>query len=80
MMTVARQPLDAKAAPSSQSLQPCTCSMMRSAAMSFLTQKKHEAQATTASSRMSRQESEKELAKLQVELVRLQSWIQAKRA
>jgi polyphosphate kinase 2 (PPK2 family) len=43
-------------------------------------QKKHEAEATTASGKMSRKEFEEELAKLQVELVRLQSWIQAKRA
>jgi polyphosphate kinase len=42
--------------------------------------KKHEAEATTASGKMSRKEFEKELAKLQVELVRLQSWVQAKRA
>ena len=43
-------------------------------------QEKHKAEATTASGKMSRKEFEKELAKLQVELVRLQSWIQAKRA
>ena len=44
-------------------------------------QKKHEAtEATTASGKMSRKEFEKELAKLQVELVRLQTWVQAKRA
>jgi hypothetical protein len=37
-------------------------------------QKKHEAtEATTASGKMSRKEFEKELAKLQVELVRLQT-------
>jgi polyphosphate kinase 2 (PPK2 family) len=42
--------------------------------------KKREAEATTASGKMSRKEFEKELAKLQVELVRLQSWVQAKRA
>ena len=42
-------------------------------------QKKHEAEATTASGKMSRKEFEKELAKLQVELVRLQTWVQAKR-
>jgi polyphosphate kinase 2 (PPK2 family) len=44
-------------------------------------QKKPEAtEGTTASGKMSRKEFEKELAKLQVELVRLQSWVQAKRA
>src|SRR5258705_5117400 len=43
--------------------------------------KKHEAtEATAASGKMSRKEFEKELAKLQVELVRLQTWVQAKRA
>jgi polyphosphate kinase 2 (PPK2 family) len=44
-------------------------------------QKKHEAaEATSASGKMSRKEFEKELAKLQVELVRLQTWVQAKHA
>jgi polyphosphate kinase len=44
-------------------------------------QKKHEAaKAAAPSSKMSRKEFEKELAKLQVELVRLQTWVQAKRA
>jgi polyphosphate kinase 2 len=44
-------------------------------------QKKHEAaEATSASGKMSRKEFEKELAKLQVELVRLQTWVQAKQA
>ena len=44
-------------------------------------QKKHEAaEATAASGKMSRKEFEKELAKLQVELVRLQTWVQAKGA
>ena len=43
--------------------------------------KKHEAaKATVASSKMSRKEFEKELAKLQVELVRLQTWVKAKAA
>ncbi len=43
--------------------------------------KKHEATGgTSASGKMSRKEFEKELAKLQVELVRLQSWVQAKGA
>ena len=43
--------------------------------------KKHEAaEAAAASGKMSRKEFEKELAKLQVELVRLQTWVQAKRA
>ena len=42
---------------------------------------KHEAaDAAAPSSKMSRKEFEKELAKLQVELVRLQTWVQAKRA
>src|SRR3954463_15710384 len=36
------------------------------------------AEATTASGKMSRGEFEKELAKLQVELTRLQSWVKAK--
>jgi Polyphosphate kinase 2 (PPK2) len=43
-------------------------------------QKTHEAKATTASGKMSRKEFEEELAKLQVELVRLQNWVQATRA
>ena len=44
-------------------------------------QKKHEAaEATAASGKMSRKEFEKELAKLQVELTRLQTWVQAKGA
>ena len=45
-------------------------------------QKKHEAAeaATSSSNKMSRKEFEKELAKLQVELVRLQTWVQAKKA
>jgi hypothetical protein len=44
-------------------------------------QKKREAAETTsASGKMSRKEFEKELAKLQVELVRLQTWVQAKQA
>jgi polyphosphate kinase len=44
-------------------------------------QKKHEAtEVTTASGKMSSKEFERELAKLQVELVRLQTWVQAKRA
>jgi polyphosphate kinase 2 (PPK2 family) len=43
-------------------------------------QKKKSGEATTASGKMSRKEFEKELAKLQVELVRLQTWVQAKRA
>ena len=43
-------------------------------------QKKHEtAEATAAFAKMSRKEFEKELAKLQVELVRLQTWVQAKK-
>jgi polyphosphate kinase 2 len=42
-------------------------------------QKKHEAaEATAPSGKMSRKEFEKELAKLQVELTRLQTWVQAK--
>jgi len=42
---------------------------------------KHEAAETAVpSGKMSRKEFEKELAKLQVELVRLQTWVQAKRA
>jgi len=44
-------------------------------------QKKHKAdEATTAPGKMSRKEFEKELAKLQVELTRLQAWVQAERA
>ncbi len=45
-------------------------------------QKKNEATETAISSsnEMSRKEFEKELAKLQVELVRLQTWVQAKKA
>jgi polyphosphate kinase 2 len=44
-------------------------------------QKKQEAVAATAASgKMSRKEFEKELAKLQVELTRLQTWVQAKGA
>jgi polyphosphate kinase len=43
-------------------------------------QKKHEVEATAPSGKMTRKEFEKELAKLQVELVRLQNWVQAKRA
>jgi len=44
-------------------------------------QKKHEAEeATAASGKMSRKEFEKELAKLQVELTRLQTWVQAEGA
>ena len=44
-------------------------------------QKKHEAaEATAASGKMSRKEFEKELAKLQVELTRLQTWVKAKGA
>ncbi len=44
-------------------------------------QKKHEAaEATAASSKMSRKEFEKELAKLQVELTRLQTWVKDKGA
>jgi len=44
-------------------------------------QKKHEAvEATAASGKMSRKEFEKKLAKLQVELTRLQAWVQAKGA
>jgi polyphosphate kinase len=44
-------------------------------------QKKHEtADASGPSSKVSRKEFEKELAKLQVELVRLQTWVQAQRA
>jgi len=43
--------------------------------------KKHEAaEATAASGKMSRKEFEKKLAKLQVELTRLQTWVQAKGA
>jgi len=38
------------------------------------------ADVTSASGKMSREEFEKELAKLQVELVRLQTWVQANRA
>ena len=42
---------------------------------------KHEAtDANSASDKMSRKKFEKELAKLQVELVHLQTWVQAKRA
>ena len=37
-------------------------------------------EATAASDKMSRKEFENELAKLQVELVRLQTWVQAKKA
>src|ERR1700756_3724222 len=44
-------------------------------------QKKHQsAEATNASGKMRRKEFEKELAKLQVELVRLQTWAKAKHA
>ena len=44
-------------------------------------QKKREvAEAKAASGKMSRKEFEKELAKLQVELTRLQTWVQAKGA
>jgi polyphosphate kinase 2 len=44
-------------------------------------QKKHEAtEVATASDKMSGKEFEKALAKLQVELVRLQTWVQAERA
>src|SRR6516162_5835227 len=44
-------------------------------------QKKHEAdEATTASGKMSRKEFENELAKFQVELTRLQAWVQAEGA
>jgi polyphosphate kinase len=44
-------------------------------------QKKHRADETAAASgKMSRKEFENELAKLQVELVRLQTWVQAKKA
>jgi polyphosphate kinase len=44
-------------------------------------QKKHAAtEATAASGNMSRKEFEKELAKLQVELVRLQTWVRSKGA
>jgi polyphosphate kinase 2 len=44
-------------------------------------QKKHEAaEATAASGKMSRKEFENKLAKLQVELTRLQTWVQAKGA
>jgi polyphosphate kinase len=44
-------------------------------------QKKHEAaEAMTASGKMSRKEFEKKLVKLQVELTRLQTWVQAKGA
>jgi polyphosphate kinase len=43
--------------------------------------KKHEAsKETAASDKMSRKEFEKQLAKLQLELVRLQSWVRANRA
>jgi len=42
--------------------------------------KRGAAKATAASDKMSRKEFEKELAKLQVELVRLQTWVQAKKA
>jgi polyphosphate kinase 2 len=44
-------------------------------------QKKHQsAEAINASGKMKRKEFEKELGKLQVELVRLQTWVKAKRA
>ena len=43
-------------------------------------QKAHEAKAITASGKMSRKDFEEELAKLQVELVRLQNWVQARGA
>src|SRR5215469_11008540 len=44
-------------------------------------QKKHEAaEAPAASGKMRRKEFEKELAKLQVELTRLQTWVKAKGA
>src|SRR5258705_7494153 len=44
-------------------------------------QKKHEsAEEKTASGKIKRKEFEKELAKLQVELVRLQTWVRAKHA
>jgi polyphosphate kinase 2 (PPK2 family) len=44
-------------------------------------QKKHKAaEATSASGKMSRKEFEKKLTKLQVELTRLQTWVQAKGA
>jgi len=44
-------------------------------------QEKHGSpEASSAPGKMSRKEFEKELAKLQVELVRLQTWVQAKRA
>ena len=44
-------------------------------------QKKHQsAEATNASGKMRRKEFEKKLTKLQVELVRLQTWVKAKRA
>jgi polyphosphate kinase len=44
-------------------------------------QKEHEsAKAVASSGEMSRKEFEKELANLQVELVRLQTWVQAKKA
>ena len=44
-------------------------------------QKKHDAaEATAASGKMSRKEFEKELAKLQVELTRLQTWVKGKGA
>ena len=44
-------------------------------------QKKHEsAEEKAASGKMKRKEFEKELAKLQVELVRLQTWVRAKHA
>jgi polyphosphate kinase len=45
------------------------------------TQKEHKsAEAAASSGKMSRKEFEKELGKLQVELVRLQTWVQAKKA
>ena len=44
-------------------------------------QEKHEAaEASSTPGKISRKEFEKELAKLQVELVRLQTWVQAKGA
>ena len=44
-------------------------------------QKKHEAaEATADSGKMGRKEFEKELAKLQIELTRLQTWVQAEGA
>jgi polyphosphate kinase len=49
--------------------------------MSVDKRKKHEAgKATAASDKMSRKEFERQLAKLQVELVRLQAWVKAKGA